>query len=386
MKYTKKLRELTNTEPEWFSYMMIPPGIENMFLKVKENIMIIREDCRKFSENNVGKAERDKYIDTMLEKLFLLVGGESIYMQAVDKQIEEIENNSVNGDSYIRKCIFVCSHIRYDGQCDLLYKCLNSLINQEYCADIYLSVSYERKYKKEFYSKIINEYKGNITILIVDGQTYQMEHLRELTYRYADKYHLIMFCDDDDTYKYERVKVITEAYKAALKSSELIVNGVCETYLFKGSHKDPEFWKYSIHPELLKEFFNRCDFVPNMILLKHVYADVLLRFFFTSVMIENISGWVNINIENEDDVLYNYNRNNIHSVTGSKKTYEEGVSLTAYYEVLYCRTDEEFMKCMNKYKLNEHDIITLNIVYVFCKNILKKPFVPKRLNLQIINE
>lgn len=114
-------------------------------------------------------------------------------------------------------CIFIPSHINYNGQIDLLYSCLESLISQTNIPDIYISISFGNDtYKKEFTEKILRNFPKP-KYLFSKQKLFQMEHIYKLTKNYANNYELIMFCDDDDTYNKNRVQKIVEAYQYGKK-------------------------------------------------------------------------------------------------------------------------------------------------------------------------
>ena len=67
--------------------------------------------------------------------------------------------------------VIVPSHIKSLEQLDYLRRCLNSLINQTYEADILVSISFNKPYSLDF-----SEFP-QVSFIVSEEQKYQMEHL-----------------------------------------------------------------------------------------------------------------------------------------------------------------------------------------------------------------
>ena len=168
--------------------------------------------------------------------------------------------------------VFIASHIRYDGQLGRLTWCIENLLAQEHVPAICVSISLETSlYKQEFNNNVKQNYP-TVNFHVQKKRFFQMEHMRFLFERYESQYDLILFCDDDDTYAPERVKLFCQC--AAQQPSV-----VCFLESIHGEdYKEyNEFWKYAVRPSLLRVFFERVEKTPY--LLQNLYSDVLLRCF-----------------------------------------------------------------------------------------------------------
>jgi hypothetical protein len=173
-------------------------------------------------------------------------------------------------------CILIPCHICYDKQLELLSKTLYSLINQSHKTDIYLSISFDNeRYLEMFNNTIKPEFHNIIHIMISDTQLYQMEHLDNIR-KYVNYYDLIMFCDDDDTYESDRVKIITNIYNYCLskKTDDKYLGGFIEIIDVERDDA-PEYWSYAITPHIFNDFYNRLK--DDMDLLRYDYGDMYFR-------------------------------------------------------------------------------------------------------------
>ena len=159
--------------------------------------------------------------------------------------------------------ILIPSHIKSLEQIEYLKRCLTSLVNQTYLADILVSISFEIPYEP---SMIFKEFP-QVRFIVSETQKYQMEHLYVLHHEIAP-YKLIMFCDDDDTYELTRVETFNEYFKETPS-----VIGIREKSL--SHHQVPEYWAYGLVPSILIDFYKRMS--NNMELLRHKFADVYFR-------------------------------------------------------------------------------------------------------------
>ena len=256
----------------------------------------------------------------------------------------------------------------------MLEKCLSSLIDQTKKTDIFVSISFStEKYKLEFAKIILNKYYKNVIFLFSKERLYQMEHLMQLTKKYAEKYDMIMFCDDDDTYVNYRVDEFADAYSEALANKEnLVFGGVREVVNSKDPiHAVPEYWCYGLKPGLLIEFFKRFADNEKTILLKHNFADMYLRYYLRTINGENYNfRYVTIVIDTPKYELYHYNVKNANSIC-------ETLSNRKKYDVHYdnillgtmkCRKLSEFNKLFRKFKGAVKD--EMYAIHLFCVNKL----------------
>ena len=211
-------------------------------------------------------------------------------------------------------CVFVPSHINYDGQLTYLDKCLTSLVNQTYKCDIYVAISFELDvYKTLFAQETLSKFASTVKFVISRTQKFQMEHIHTLLLYTKDKnYDLIMFCDDDDTYTNDRVDVFIQCYEYNAKCQSNEMAGVRE-YINTSDpeHSIPEYWCYAVKPYILQSFFDRC--IDHMHLLKHKFADTYLRNYLRRS--HKSLSWGAI-ISDNDNCLYKYNIDNPKSICG----------------------------------------------------------------------
>lgn len=225
-------------------------------------------------------------------------------------------------------CIFVPSHIGYDLQMEYLSKCLESLIFQNEKADIYVSISYEEKYKEKVMIFVEAFKLKGINFNIECTQKYQMEHIYLLSKIIENKYYdLIFFCDDDDTYEPTRIKQMClsmcYAYMNMSKEKIKLLGGVREYVKDEGcliENQIPEYWAYGIKQRLLENFFD--FFKDDMELLKHIFADEYFRMYLRNN--KEYSEWSGID-NTRSKPLYNYNIINPDSICGRIKKLKKSV-------------------------------------------------------------
>lgn len=158
-------------------------------------------------------------------------------------------------------CIFVASHISKSNRINYLIECLQSLIHQQMRIPIYLSISFENlelenECKLEFIK--LNNICSFLNIIIQNEKTPQMKHYKLLLNNFGKNHKWIMFCDDDDTYSYNRtfhfsyfiVKALTE-----LENTELKLAGLYESEDKNHKIKRQEYWTYCVATEILQRFY-----------------------------------------------------------------------------------------------------------------------------------
>ena len=281
----------------------------------------------------------------------------------------------------MKVCVFVASHINYDGQNDLLKECLSSLINQTKKPDIFVSISFsEKKYRLEFVHKILSNFLKYVNFLYSDDHLYQMEHLHKLTEKFANKYDLIMFCDDDDTYASDRVETFMYAHENGLSNSkDFILGGVKEIMDSNHPLVSPEFWCYGLKPEILIEFFKRFSSNGKIDLLKHIFSDMYLRAYLACINKNDEKfGFIAIAIDEPGETLYRYNKLNPNSIceTLLNRETNEIENNNILLMTLHCLTLTDFNKRMDELeerhqhkidKMTKEEMIS---IHNFCVNIL----------------
>ena len=159
----------------------------------------------------------------------------------------------------MKVAILIPSHISYEGQIDLLDKCILSLIEQILKPkSIYISISFENDTYKTDFKSILHKYgrttNPKINFKISKEKKYQMEHLHNISSNIdVNDYDMLMFCDDDDTYHNDRVAAFINAFNYG-KHNSVTGNfgGVREHIkLINDNYNDndlildtPEYWCY----------------------------------------------------------------------------------------------------------------------------------------------
>lgn len=277
-------------------------------------------------------------------------------------------------------CVFVPSHIHYDKQLDYLQHCLRSLLSQTFVPDIYVSISFENQnYNNDFDKKILNN--DEFAKIVFEKSTkrlFQMEHIYNLTLKFANNYKLIMFCDDDDTYNTERVSTFVShflSFQNCLRSNQNIV-GVKEILLFESIEYAPEYWSYAVVPKILNQFFDRFKNCDQFTLLKHNFADMYLRYYLKNSNEHNplfIYGKLIVNKK-----LYHYNDKNNDSICAKicEKDHKSIVKdnlivcivskIPETYETIFSKCKNE---CRAMYLLSKKDKKEGKKIYNFCQHL-----------------
>lgn len=203
-----------------------------------------------------------------------------------------------------RLVVIIPTHIHYKDQTERLRNCLISLYHQTILVDIIISVSCENNmYEKKFINMM--RHFPTVQYYLMKNRFYQMEHILNLL-PYVQKYTLVMFCDDDDTYDPDRAKVLFNAYLWAIDKKSVI--GVKEIGINEYSSNIQEYYSYAIKPKYLNLFFHR--FGKHLDLLKHKFADLYLRNFLRRV----ISFSFGCIKDDCNKIYYHYTINNPNSI------------------------------------------------------------------------
>jgi hypothetical protein len=273
-----------------------------------------------------------------------------------------------------RVAILIPCHIQYEGQVDLLDKCIKSLLEQTKLPEsVYISVSFENEiYKKDFVNNIFQKY-GKITMPKIifkfsKEQKYQMEHLHNISSNIDNNYDMFMFCDDDDTYHIERVEKFVNAFEYGKDNNIENFGGIRE--YFKSDNdpilETPEYWAYGIVPNAITDFFTFFN-CKNYMLLQHKFGDMYFRHYLRKN--KKYLNWVGI-VDDEKYILYKYNINNPNSICGK---IEQGIGNTydnIQLKILDCKTDSQFYNIINKISEKKMKVI-FKYIYEFCKSLYK---------------
>lgn len=282
--------------------------------------------------------------------------------------------------------ILIASHINYKNQLELLDNCLKSLIEQTLKPNtIYVSISFDSEIYIMDFKNILQKYgrmtSPKICFKISKEQKYQMEHLHNI-YASVDlnNYDMLMFCDDDDTYHSARVHEFASALNTGKDMHVGNFGGVREIMSGKIQKIDlikeiPEYWCYGIIPIVLSDFFSFFHGI-NYTFLQHKFADEYFRHYLRRN--SKYKEWIGISIKPQYGFnLYNYNKNNPHSICGKL---ERGESQDPYEDNLLtwikeCRTESDFNDIIQKnkkiYNIDKKLRNTMKMMYDFCQTLYK---------------
>jgi hypothetical protein len=227
-------------------------------------------------------------------------------------------------------CIFIASHISNPKRIVYLQECLLSLVHQTIPITIYLSISFETKELRDQLENVIASSREimasqKLELRIREQKTPQMRHIKLLYEEIAlnCRHEWIMFCDDDDTYKPERVykigSLLASSFTLKIETGQMIV-GVYES-TFGKDHREHrhEFWCYCVHREILGRFLTKIEPFPDV--LDNKCCDVL----FAEYLRRSNQNLLFLRLE---DPCYNYRvDDNNDSITGFIKTNQHHYSV-----------------------------------------------------------
>jgi hypothetical protein len=202
-------------------------------------------------------------------------------------------------------CIFIASHISNLRRLGLLKECLQSLCNQTVPIAVFLSISFETDDLKGAFVECPTD---RLTILVQEERTPQMRHI-ELLYKHIEnsQYEWILFSDDDDTYKPNRVEQFAEVLVCNYGKLVGIYESVDQKNHRMARH---EFWCYCVHRAMLGRFFERIRPFPDI--RDNKCCDVLFGEYLRRSL---VGDFASITMP-----LYNYRvENNSDSITGQIK-------------------------------------------------------------------
>ncbi len=278
--------------------------------------------------------------------------------------------------------ILIPSHIGYEGQVDLLDKCISSLLEQTLKPkSIYISISFENETYKSGFKVLLKKYgiltRPKVNFKISKGKKYQMEHLHNIARGInLSDYDMLMFCDDDDTYHHERVDMFVNVFKHGKRTNIKDFGGVREHVTLEDGDDPrkeiPEYWCYGIVPNAIIDFFS---FFQNEYyeLLKQELSDMYFRLYLRKN--SKYFAWLGIVDKSIGFTLYNYNVNNPNSICGKLERGMRSFETNLIMEVFYSNSDSELDVVLEKYKDNfgiaETYESTARTIYSFCKVLCK---------------
>jgi len=264
-------------------------------------------------------------------------------------------------------CVLVASHIRYDGQLNLLKECLTSLLEQTYKTDIYVSISFKNDRFNEDFINIIQPLFKDVNFLLQNKRKYQLEHLKYLCIKINDmkKYDWVFFCDDDDTYSNNRVETFMNFINNK-NNNEIVI------FKEKGKYDGIDegrpiliYWLYVVKPDILLIFFT--DFIKNDKVLKDTNADYLLKAYLERCHDED---------NTINDILYIYNQSNNNSISNNKT---DAFKKLLYYNVVKFDENNDNVFIFNRKTNREHRLTKRDYIdnvphYNLLKDTLKTLF------------
>ena len=231
----------------------------------------------------------------------------------------------------IKILVIIPSHIRYDGQDDLLQNAIKSVEHPN--VTICLAISFETKYKKELVS-IMKTYP-KILYKLSPTQKFPLEHIISCI-DIIDKYNLVAFCDDDDTFHSERIKEILDTTNAL---NDKNISGIID-----GDGHMHEYWAYILKPSVIQDFHQKIVASKMTSLLHYEFSDL----YFRNYLIKLKTKWCKL-----DKLYYNYNNKNNNSITFTyhniwEKTKSIDVNDPDVVYILYHNFMMSFISCSIK--------------------------------------
>ena len=278
--------------------------------------------------------------------------------------------------------ILIPCHIRYEGQIDLLDKCISSLLEQIMKPkSIYISISFENDIYKMGFKNILQKYvkttNPKINFKISKEKKHQMEHLHNIVSNIdVNDYDMLMFCDDDDTYHIERIYTFVSAFNYGKENSITgKYGGVREHIELNDNYNNndligtiPEYWCYGIVPSAIIEFFSFFK-GANYMLLQHKFGDMYFRHYLrkNSAYFE----WTGIIDRDSGYTLYNYNIKNPNSICGKIEGGIGNIYDNLLLKVLDCRSENHFNDIIKQnkklYNIDDNLKQVFIHIYDFCK-------------------
>lgn len=214
--------------------------------------------------------------------------------------------------------IALASHIAKEYRIGLLFATIKSLIEQSMPVPIYVSVSFATPELRETFLELFRKNENIrrnplLHVYVRPEQTSQMRHYAMLCeiIRASGQLQWVLFCDDDDLYAKDRVKVFSENIQSCRQlGSGTKLAGAYES-TFGKHHREHrhEYWCYCLHIDILTRFFEVVSQWADV--LDHQCCDILLAEYVRRLH----DDWTFVRIT---DLLYHYKtEDNGDSVTGT---------------------------------------------------------------------
>ena len=209
-----------------------------------------------------------------------------------------------------KACIIVPSHINNINRTKLLVDCLQSLVNQTVEIPIYLSISFETELDKTLFNKMFEKnnllYNHLLCVIYQEKKNSQFRHIEKVVNKIKNIYEYVLFCDDDDTYDFQRVEKFMCMIQCGIDncSEDKKFVGCYESDFIKISHSNKlhEYWSYCVNIYFIINFINiikknNYDYYIDNVMCDMLFSSYLRR-------LDDRHMFVIIH-----EKLYNYNRN-----------------------------------------------------------------------------
>lgn len=209
-------------------------------------------------------------------------------------------------------CILLPCHIIGNKSLKLLSKTIDSLYNQTYNINLFISISFINNKNKDIYKtkfiELINNKYPNTQFFIQDNKIFQLLHIKYLL-QYIQNYDLIMFCENYDKYKNNRVEIIINNYNN-YKTNETI--GIVELkYQYKKLHDHQFYYNFAIKPIVLNKFFEINVNFETENIFNDINSTLYLTLFLNNMLKYN-KNIIKFIPSKTKYIMYNNNPNNIY--------------------------------------------------------------------------
>jgi len=199
--------------------------------------------------------------------------------EAAEMIVKNVYNEDIN-----QFCIIVPSHVSNCERLKYMKDCLQSLLCQSTCIQIYLSISFEDNICERCFDSMMSRHfshDSNLIIIKRKNKTAQFRHIMQVYNEYRHKHQWFMFCDDDDTYHMHRVTMfVYSLHFDEDVSEEKIYIGMHDCYYdIKTAYY--EYWAYCLNTKILEPFLKHID---KYNVTDHVYCDCLIVKYIESLM------------------------------------------------------------------------------------------------------
>ena len=286
--------------------------------------------------DHVEKLEKD-----MIENITLEIEENSI------KEVPKKQFFQGNLDSPHSACIVIASHLSKENRVGYLIECLTSLMAQTLVIPIYLSISFENDEINRAFAIAFSQnqqlHNDFIYLYPQEQKTPQMRHISMLYPILKERYHWIMFCDDDDTYHEKRVETL-------LNNIDYCMKTIVEPNIFDGIYEQQhdadhrqrrhEYWCYCVNARILGNFLKVVEGYPDV--LDNKCCDVLFAEYIRRLGAEHIFGcmkdkFYNYRVDDNEDSITGFIQKNNKSVRPSRQVTGENadecaIELNAYLD------------------------------------------------------